>query len=62
MNNERRNPLCNLDRLPGDKMQGKQICRESECRFCGWNVDVDKARKWYIRRFGLTKGKTGFPV
>lgn len=59
MNEKKRNPECALDRLPGDKLQGVIVCTEYECARCGWNVNVERARKWYIQRFGLTKGKDG---
>ena len=51
--------VCTLELAPGYKRAGKIVCTESECARCGWNADVDKARKWYIRRFGLKTGKDG---
>ena len=48
MNEKKRNPECALDRLPGDKLQGVIVCTEYECARCGWNVNVERARKWYI--------------
>lgn len=59
MNEEKRNPDCTIDLLPGDRRAGTILCHKGECASCGWNASVDRARKWYIRRFGLTKGKNG---
>ena len=59
MSEEKRNPDCIIDHLPGDTRAGAIMCHECDCSSCGWNVEVDRARKWYIRRFGLKKGKDG---
>ena len=48
------NPNCQLGRWPGD---GNLTCRTPEqCKTCGWNPDVARARKEKIRKGGFLNG------
>lgn len=52
MNGENENPACQLP-------PNERVCTGNKCASCGWNVNVERVRKWYIRRFGLTKSNNG---
>ena len=52
MNSEKESPVCQI--APEER-----VCAECKCASCGWNTNVERARKWYIRQFGLHKGKDG---